>query len=324
MITIGVSGVRSRTHVVYLTSYLRTRAAVGEMELFDLDDSPLLSGPDPSAEWKAFAESCACSVRGSSALVGGPDVYVAVGRPGIKPILRMAARRRLPGNVVVTDEGIGSYGTSAARLGALVREGKSQPRAFATVVGGMFAGAMVRSERWSTYLPRPGGWDVNQLVRDEFVRERTVSWTPGDGGPWVGCLLQPWPELGVGTEADQLRGLARLRRHCERNGTRLLVIPHPSEPASRYTGQFEVLPPDRPAELEAGLDRLSLLIGETSTSLLHHRALFGLPAMRLDRTVGGLPVPPLHGSQRSLMQHFLGTPVGSERIEREIERLGTT
>lgn len=324
MTTIGVSGVRSRTHVVYLTSYLRTRAAAGEIELFDLDDSPLLSGANPSPEWTAFTESCACSVRGSTALVGGPDVYVAVGRPGIKPILRMAARRRLPGKVVVTDEGIGSYGTSVARLGALVREGKSQPRAFATVLGGMFASTIVRSERWSTYLPRHGGWEVNQRVRDEFVRERTVSWAPSDGGPWVGCLLQPWPELGVGTEADQLRGLAQLQRHCERNGTRLLVIPHPSEPSSRYTGKFEVLPSDRPAELEAGLDRLSLLIGETSTSLLHHRALFNLPAMRLDHTVGGLPVPPLHGSQRSLMRHFLGAPVCSAHIEREIERLGAT
>lgn len=304
------SGVRSQTHVVYAASWLRQLLATttGPITLVDLGVGGFLGkNPVTPADLERLLPRDdrmrrirATGKRDLVALDHEQRIYLATGAPGIKPWLRtLAAQPSTPIRVVVTDEGIGSYGSWQTRRDAWRREGGSEPWTSVRAVAVATANQVLTSERWSLYRQRSGRWTVVEPVAAEFRRHRI----PGRSSTAV-FLSQPWVELGVLTDAQFRAHVGQVAEQVTAAGWDFAVRPHPAEDETRFAG-FEVLPGFTPAELDLRVTSARAVLGATSTALLNLKAIFGIPAIRLTTPELARLDSGLGRHQRSLLDSYL-------------------
>lgn len=314
-----VTGVRSRTHLIHLSAYLRRALAtddaagievgylgggdfLGNARVDDRDVARLLP-TDPRLGVRMLQRLEDWSPdRGA----GGELVYLAVGAPGIKPWLqlrRRAGRRRV--RVVVTDEGLGTYGTWRTRHDAWRRQGVAEPWCTVRTTAVRGADRLLTSERFAMY-GRDRDWALDPDIAAEFHSRTTDG--DGDGAGRVVLLTQPWVEIGALSQAAYRAHVQEVRDRVQAMGHRFVVRPHPAEEPSRYDG-FETLPGDLPAELDGRVVASAAVVGGSSTALLNLAALHGLPAWRL--LVPGLEhlEDRLGADQRALLGRYLPTAV---------------
>lgn len=310
---IVVTGVRSRTHLVHVSAYLRDALQEGE----DLDVGYLIGGRflgHATVEARDIARFLPDDPRLRVQLVeriddwapGGDLAYVAVGAPGIRPWLqlrRRAGRARI--RVVVTDEGIGTYGTWRTRHDAWRRQGACEPWCAVRTTAVRVADRALTTQRFAMYA-KSHDWALDPRIAAEF-RSRVCA-DDGAGADRVVLLTQPWVEVGALPEAAYLAHVDQIRERVRADGRRLVVRPHPSEDPARYD-DFETLTGDLPAELDGRVIGSAAVVGGTSTALLNCAALHGMEARRL--VVPGLEhlEDRLGADQRSLMRRYLPAAV---------------
>ena len=319
-----VTGVRSRTHLVHIAAYLRRELASrdGELQVRYVEGGRFLGHaqvtrddvhrllPDDPRLHVSFPTGADRRAAGP-----GPLTYVSVGVPGLKPwaaLQRNDIRRRV--HVVVTDEGLGTYGDWRTRRDAWRRQGGREPwptiRSLVVEAGRR----RLTGERFALY-DGSAGWAPDPLIAAEF--RRGVRPVPGTEDPAdaerVVLLTQPWVELGVLDDAAYAAFVARVAGAVRAAGRRLQVRPHPAEDPARYAA-WEVLDGDRPAELDARIVSAGAVIGGTSTALLNLAALYGRPAHRL--LVPGLEhlESELGRDQRALLSTHLAAPARPEHL----------
>lgn len=308
---IVLSGVRTACHIVYAASWLRHQTDRGDtLELYWPEARPeefeaLLPERDLHVHPPQHHPSSLHRARSLT--------YLAVGAPGLRLWSRLrASMPRTPLEVVVIDEGLGTYGTWLTRRAAWAREGVTEPW-LSLRSGAVAAGArLLTDDRWAGYEQDANGtWRVNPLVAGEF--RRRVTRTPaGVAAPseTVVLLTQPWPELGVLDERDQHDHVEQIAAQVADCGLELRVRPHPREPHGRYREWGVVRETGSgAAELDPSIIDARAVIGGPSTALLNLAAIHGVPALRtgvpgrsdLDEAVGRV--------QESLLTQFTGPVV---------------
>lgn len=318
-----VTGASSETHLVYVASYLRhlltdgqpitvAYPGRGQVDVTRPDLRALL--PDePGLQVEVI------NGEGWTAPADQELTYVSIGVPGLKPWaqLRRANRGRAM-HVVVTDEGLGSYGTWRTRREAWLREGVREPwRSVRTTA--VTAGARwLTTRRWPMYQQVGEQWRVVGPVAEEFRRHLPLRSDALVARRRVVLLSQPWIELGVVSEAVYLDHVERLAGEVDRAGSELLVRPHPSERPGRYRHVGE-LPSAGPAELDPTVAYAGGLIGGPSTAMLNLAAVHGVPAVRV-----GVPGRPdldtnLSSQQTSLLDQFLGPVVPDDAVHERLQ-----
>ena len=310
------SGVRGQAHVLYGSSWLQRLLATTEgpvtlvtMGVSGFRGRQTVSLADverllPHDERLTVVDAAS---EGLSGRPGEHLTYLATGAPGIKPWLRLvAANRGRRFDVVVTDEGISSYGTWSSRRDAWRREGHREP--WPTVRALAVAGArqVLTTRRWALYEPSGGGiWSVNPVIAAEFARHATGV---PDPAPRAVFLAQPWVELGVIDEPAYVAHVAEGAQQCERAGLGFVVRPHPIEDAARYD-RWQVLAGPEPAELDRRVTSATAVVGATSTALLNLAALFKVPAARVQAEALAFLEDGLAAGQRSLLDAFVAGPL---------------
>lgn len=291
-----VTGVRNQSHLVHVSSYLRHlldgagptatdrlgvsyvgggrtlgRIAVPESEVARLlpdDDRLELDFPTGAGKWRFPADARAA--------------YVAVGAPGLKPYARMLAAnrgRRIP--VVVTDEGIGTYGDWRTRRDAWARQGVPQPWRTVRSLAVSAGERTLTTQRWAMYRKDGSGrWRLDDLVGGEF-RRRCPPVDPEPEFEDVVMLTQPWTLLGVVGVAAYRTHLDELAAEAAADRRRLVIRPHPAEDPELYKG-FPLLTGGILAELDPEVVAARAVIGGPSTALLNLAALYGMPARLVD------------------------------------------
>ncbi|NHN54589.1 hypothetical protein G9U51_02190 [Calidifontibacter sp. DB0510] len=269
------TGIRSRTHLVHLAAWLRSQQSVTLTVGDDLartavseDDIRALLPDHVELRFEPRA----------AAWPTGDLTYLSVGAPGIKPWIalhRKEIRRRV--RVVVTDEGLGTYGDWRTRRAALAREGAGEPQRTVRAAAVASASRLLTGERFALYV-KEQQWAVREEIAREFHRHTAdVDRTPS--GDLV-LLTQPWVRLGVITEPDYRAHIDAVAAHARREGMRLVVRPHPTEDTTMYAGLPLVTSP-LPAELDPRVVTAAQVAGSTSTALLNLAAIFDRPATRL-------------------------------------------
>lgn len=309
-----VTGVRSRTHLVHVSAYLRDALQrnddvqvgylgggrfLGNARVEASDVARLL--PDDPRLRVQLLDQLEDWIPDGEALT-----YLAVGAPGIKPWVDLRRRQgRAPVRVVVTDEGIGTYGTWRTRHDAWLRQGVREPWCSVRTTAVRLADRTLTSERFAMYA-KAADWAVNPLIAEEF-RLRTSA---GDGlGQHRAVLLtQPWVEMGALSAAAYQAHVQAVHERVTALGLQLAVRPHPAEDPARYDG-FETLLGQRPAELDGRIVDSDVVVGGDSTALLNLAALHGLHCHRVQ--VPGLAhlEDRLGADQRSLLDHYLSPVV---------------
>lgn len=309
-----VTGVRSRTHLIHLAAYLRQVPAEGEpVDVTYVGGGRFLgdAGVDENDVRDAFPDDQRLSVRFVAAVpadLPGDLTYLSVGAPGLKPWLRLKkAHPRGRVRVVVTDEGLGTYGGLATRRAAWRRQGVREPwrsvRA-AAVEGGVKA---LTGHRWAMY-DKDRGWALNEQIAAEFRRGVSL----GDRSDEVVMLTQPWVQLGLLSADVYRRHLADVAEIVAAQGNSLVVRPHPAEPRDAYAG-FTVIDDTRVAERDERVVNAAGVVGGTSTALLNLRALYGLPAARLIAPGLERLETELGADQRALLDTYLPPAVAARR-----------
>ena len=305
-----ITGVRSKTHLIHIAAYLRRELVrgTGHLDVAFVGGGRFLGNssvtaadvvgflPDDPRLELTFPEG---EQRWSST---GDLTYIAVGAPGIKPWMRLRRNGiRHSIRVVVTDEGIGTYGDWRTRRDALARQGAGQPWRTVRPLAIAAADRMLTTERFAMY-DKARGWALEPQIADEF--RALVPASAEQSSDRVVLLTQPWVELGVLSADAYLAHIAEVSGVVEADGLRLAVRPHPAEDTGRYAG-FEILDEAFTAEADPGIVGAAGVVGGTSTALLNLAALHGLPAARL--VVPGLEhlEDELGADQRALLDAYL-------------------
>lgn len=326
------SGVRSQAHVAYGASYLRALLAstsgpvrlvelgrgsfLGTTAVTDADLDRLLPDDPRLVRSPGYPEAAdggrpGRRHRGDLRASGDEELtYLAVGAPGIKPWLRIAAAN--PGRrfaVVVTDEGIGSYGTWRSRRDAWRREGGREPWPTIRALAVWAARASLTTQRWPLYQRDGASWRLNEAVAGEF--RRTAGSPPASGHAVF--LSQPWVELGVlqGTRYEQ--HVRRVGEACARAGLAFVVRPHPAEDVRRYDG-MTVWGGASPAEMDGRIAGAAVVLGATSTALLNLAAIHRRPAVRVVCPGGEAIERDLSARQRGLLRQYVGPCVPESAV----------
>ncbi|GAB3875495.1 hypothetical protein [Terrabacter terrigena] len=311
-----LSGVRSVTHLVYAASWLRhhVERADGAVQVVVLDVG------------SGFGHARVGEAEVRSYLPDHPRLHVetlvrddhwrvptdvdltllSIGLPGTRAWARLvvAGRGRRP-RVVVVDEGIGSFGNLRSRRDAYRRQGGSAVRTLLRAGVVSAAGTVLTDVHWSLYEPAGDRWVVRDDVAAEFRHRLSGSSPSSTRGVY---LTQPWPDIGVMSEASYLEHLVAVRDQCAAAGIGLALRPHPSENLERYAG-FEVVLGAAPAELAREVVGSRVVIGSNSTALLNLAAVHGTPALRVTAPELTPLETALTRRQRSLLDTFLPTPV---------------
>lgn len=322
------SGVRSQSHVVYAASWLRDllRRTDGPVTLVNLGRGSFLGrqAVTDADVRRLLPDDPRLTIEQASSLRGRRGerlAYLAIGAPGIKPYGRLLAAN--PGrafHVVVTDEGLGTYGTWQTRRDAWLREGGQgwwpTVRALATTG----ARRVLTTQRWALYERRGASWAVHEEVAAEFRRHGGVRRA---ASPRTAVLLsQPWVELGVLDAGAYAAHVDRLAAQASGAGLRFVVRPHPVEDPARYAAH-EVYAGPEPAELDARIVGASVVLGATSTALLNLRALYGVPALRVAAPGLEFLDRDLSADQASLLGQFVGRPVADDETGGALRALAT-
>lgn len=320
--TVVWCGLASRGHILYGAAWLRSLLATGAEDVTIRLNAPrsfLGASPVTIDDVRTLVpDGLPVSMwEGESLASGGTLWCLSVGAVGIKPWLRLHAAhpgRRIP--VVVTDEGLGSYGTWASRRAAWRRQNVREPWLTFRATAVTAATKALTSRRWALHIQGPDGWCLNKNIADEFRRHGTRD-VPQRRAVF---LSQPWPELGVMSEATYLRHVAELAETCSAVGLEFTVHPHPAEDPRRYNA-WPAPTPHPLAELDADAINASVVIGASSTALVNLAAIHGTPVMRvatqelleLDRQ--------LSPRQASLLQHHAGPNVPPEARHSILSRM---
>lgn len=332
-IAVTLSGVRNRTHLVHVASYVRHLLATrtGTVVVRSLGTGGFLGRTTVTpADVVAFLPADPrLSVRTDPeprALAPGHDVdwtYLAVGAPGIKPLARMVAHQPLHRpRVVVVDEGLGTYGTWRTRRDAWERQGGGRVWPTVRAVAVATACARLTDERWPLYLrdARAGaaaGWQVNPPVAEEFRRRVPATGPLRDRAVYLG---QPWVAMGVLGADEYRRHLQEVEGAVRAAGLDFVVRPHPADPADVYAG-LPVEPGDGPAEMDPAVVRSRVALGTTSTALLNLAALYGLRAIRVRHDGLAHLDAGLGADQRSLLEQFVPRTAAPGTLARELSAL---
>lgn len=312
-----VTGAKSRSHVLYIASYLRrvlqdvsdagrlrvsfvpaaaflTAPAVGvEDARALLPDDPRLSLEEGMAGWR-FAE-------------GARALYVSVGTPGLKALVALRRANGVrPIHVVVTDEGIGTYGSWTTRRDAIRRQGAAPVTATLKACLIAATGKALTSERWPAYRRTSHGWEVTKAVRAEF-RAHTEGASRSVRRSAV-ILTQPFVDLGLIDEkryVDYVRGLVA---SCADAGLEPLVRAHPAENVRRYD-EFEVMRSRGTAELDPLVVGADAVLGGPSTALINLSAMFGANVVWVSEPSLTFLDTDVSEAQRQIFAAFLGRPV---------------
>lgn len=303
-----VTGVRSRTHLVYVASYLRTLPPATSVHY--LEGGGFLSATVNRSDVQRFLPGSVQFLSGMGEFTAsGPVTYVAVGAPGLRPwsaLRRAEPRRRI--TTVVVDEGLGTYGDRRTRRAAYLRQGgrplRSTVRAAAITAGDR----VLTSLRWPLYR-KEADWAVAGPVRAEFLR----ALGPVDRSAYPPdraiLLTQPWIDLGLVDPAAYHEHVAAIAARQQAEGREFVVRPHPAEPEGRYD-DYPTMVATVPAELDPAVVTAGLLIGASSTALLNLAALHDVPVLRVLPPGTEALETALGRDQRALLARYLPPAVG--------------
>lgn len=238
----------------------------------------------------------------------GPVSCLSVGAVGIKPWFRMQSshvRTRIP--VIVTDEGLGSYGTWRSRREAWRRQGVREPWRSIRTAAVSIATRILTTERWALHEETPAGWSLNEHIAREFRRQGTRT-SPTNTAVF---LSQPWPELGVMSESAYLCHVTDVADVCAQAGLKFAVHPHPTEDPRRYSAWPSLK--KRPlAELDPQTINAAVVIGTSSTALINLAAIHHTPVMRVATPELSKLDEQLSPRQASLLLRHAGPSVPSQ------------
>ncbi|PWJ26036.1 hypothetical protein ATK17_2178 [Branchiibius hedensis] len=226
--SVVVTGVRSRTHLVYVASYLRTLPP--DTQLRYLEGGSFLSATVSRDDvTKALPLDVEFIDSTTDLAPKGPVTYVAVGAPGLRPLA--ALRRSDPRSritTVVVDEGLGTYGDWRTRRAAYLRQGGSQLRSTLRAAAIATGNRTLTTVRWPLYR-KADDWAVFEPVAAEFRRAlgpiEVGSFAPGRAI----LLTQPWVDLGLVDADSYAAHIAALAAQQQAAGRQFLVRPHPAE-----------------------------------------------------------------------------------------------
>lgn len=322
-VVVTLSGVRSRTHLVHVASYVRHLLATcaGEVVVRSMGTAGFLGRTTVTAEDVVgfLPDPARLAVHTDpdpAALAPGRDVdwvYLAVGAPGIKPWLRMAAHQPLHRpHVVVVDEGLGTYGTWRTRRDAWVRQGGGLVWPTVRALAVSSAVGLLTDERWPLYRRLPGGgpWQVHEPVAEEF-RRRVVL--PEQRAARAVYLAQPWVAMGVLDAEDHRRHLHAVEQAVREAGLDFVIRPHPADHDDSYRG-LPVSVGTGPAELDPEVVASQVALGTTSTALLNLAALYGMQAVRVQHGSLAHLDDGLGADQRALLDQFVPTSAPPEDL----------
>lgn len=325
-VVVTVTGVRARTHLVYAASYLSHAASVApgpvRVVFADLEATVAATGMsesdvrtellvDPRLVWAGGAAANLWQAR-----PGRRRVLLSIGAPGLRAWVRLlkAGRGRAP-EVVVVDEGIGSYGNARTREAGYRRQGGAAIRSWVRARLVATGHRALTDVHWSLYRSVDGHWEVDERVAGEFRRRRDVD--AGASSASAVYLTQPWPEVGVMTEARYVEHLRSVRQACEAAGLSFAISPHPAERVERYS-DFALSPGDGPAEFVDQVQSAEVVLGASSTALLNLAAVFGQRVLRVKVPELATLDRDLSGHQASLLDAFLGPPVEVGQLTRRL------
>ena len=310
-----LTGVSSRSHLIYASSYLRHVLATrpGEVHLTVLPNGDGLG--DEATRGATVRDLLVADPRlvvehatpdDTSQTFTATTELLCVGAPSVRAWTSYvrSQRGRRP-RVVVIDEGLGSYGTWSTRRAAYRREGGQEPRSTVRAWAVATSARWLTSQRWLLYGRGPGGWQVADRVADEF--RRRLSGPPGRPDVLV-YLTQPWVALGVMTQQAYAAHLTAVSRAASEVGLTLAVRPHPWERRESYA-EFRVVAGDAPAEIDRQVAEAAVVIGGNSTALLNLSAVHGARAVRVTTPELAPLDAALGDRQRSLLDAFLPRPV---------------
>jgi hypothetical protein len=335
-----LSGVRSRSHLVYVSAYLRhllARPGVGRVTVVNLGLGAFLgvdqvSPADVSSQLALGEQISTEHATGAPSWRGEPGealVYLAVGAPGIKPYLRLLLANRRALHRVVVDEGLGSYGGWRSRWAAGRRQGGRGPTAALRAVAVTSSQRLLTDERWALYRHSAVGWQADARIASEF-RAR-LPLTAGGGGDVVVLMSQPWVELGQLSAQRYLAVLDDARRACAAAGLTLLVRPHSAEDRARYVGlplQGGLPAGQGPAEMDRDVVDAAVVLGFNSTALINLAAVHGTPVLRLALPELADVEASMSPAQRSLLAAFVPGPIPihalTDWLRAHVPRLGPT
>ena len=314
-IDLVLTGVRSRSHLLYASSYLRhlleSQDCLVRLTIRPTGDA-FGDGPTGEAAVRALLVDDPrllvqlSDLEHSSADLPRTAQLLCVGAPSVRAWTSFvrAHQGRRP-RVVVIDEGLGSFGTWSTRRRAYLRQGGREPRSTVRAL------AVAASARWLT--SRDGhGWHVDERVAREFRVRLTGETPPADTAVY---LTQPWAALGLLSQSAYAVHLAEVSAAVSSAGLHLLLRPHPWERPEAYAG-FDLVHGRTPAELDRRVVGARLVLGGNSTALLNLAAVHRTPAVRV--LVPELaPLDAVLGSrQRSLLDAFLPPAVPVTQLSR--------
>jgi hypothetical protein len=280
--TVVWAGVASRTHLVYGASWIRelARREDGEVAVEMMEGRMFFGDEALDPEVVASFLPDGVSVRpwtGQPAEPDGELWLLSVGAVGIKPWLRLRAKnptRRF--SVVVTDEGISTYGNWRSRREAHKRQGVREPWRTVRTSAVELATMTLATSRWPLHVQTDDGWALNKPAADEF---RRLAPEP-DRAERAVFISQPWPELGVMDESEYVHHVDDVARASRAAGLEFVVVPHPGEPEARFA-HLSVTDGHTMAELNPVALGARVLAGASSTAMLNLAAIHGIPAVRV-------------------------------------------
>lgn len=319
---VTVSGVRNRTHVVYVASWLRHAVAAprdttgGQATLVEINGAGRIA--DEIARDDSLLADIDVRLVEHHPATSGQHFFVSIGSPGTRAWARFrSSPSAWPLRTVVVDEGIGSYGTVATKRAAMRREGSREPWATVRAWAGVAARRVLPDESWRLYERSGDRWAVNDAVAAEFRRASPTR----EFRDRVVFLTQPWVDHRLIRESDYLAHLTDVAARVRRAGAEFVIRPHPTEPAGRYDA-FHVLESVLPAELDPDVLGARLVLGETSTALLNLAAVHGLPAARVIGPLADIGSIALSDSQATLFTQFVPRSLTLDEIDAVVTSSG--
>lgn len=247
---------------------------------------------------------------------GAEARYVSVGAPGLKALVNL---RRANGarsiHVVVTDEGIGTYGSVITRRDAMRRQGVHPVVAAAKASVIATAARLLTSERWPAYRRVGGTWRVVPEVAQEFVHH--TEGAPPSAGRTAVILTQPFVDLDLVSEADYVAYVRGLAETCAAANLDVVVRPHPSEDVRRYA-EFDVMPGRGTAELDPLVIGAHVVLGGPSTALINLAAMFDANVVWVSEPSLTYLDTDVSRAQTEIFNAFLGEPVSPDRVAERI------
>ena len=311
---VTVSGVRNRTHIVYVSSWLRQAVATagGSATLVEINCAGRVEAEIDRPDNVLSGIDVTLVDRHASGV--GPHAFVSIGSPAMRAWLRFrCSPSAWPLRTVVVDEGIGSYGDIATKRAAMRREGSKEPWTTVRAWAGVAARRVLPDESWRLYEQDETSWALNEAVAAEFRRATSQRASRG-----VVFLTQPWVDHGLIAEDAYIGHLAGVEAAVRRTGVDFAIRPHPTEPPGRYAA-FDVLSSALPAELDPDVLGARLVLGETSTALLNLAAVHGLPAARVVGPLAEVGSIALSESQAALFTRFVPVSVTTDLVGAVVE-----